>query len=284
MTYLHPSWQLSVTCAVLLALVWGVLSLAPRSGLPEVIRSFAREFAVVMTLLGIWQYIGRFVRTHVDGAYIHARWVQNFQHTIHLPDELKFQELLLPHEWLVRSMNTYYAFAHLNGMALFLVWVWWRRRPAFRTVRNTIVGTTLICLVVQAIPVAPPRLLPNTGYVDTALRYGQSVYGEYATGVASQLTAMPSVHVAWAGIVCWYVTKLGRGPLRCIGALHLVITVLVVAGTANHWWLDGIVALGIMLVVIAGQWLVARWWSAFRMRDAREPVPGTPVVSEVSAG
>lgn len=181
-------------------------------------------------------------------------------------------------------MNTYYAFAHLNGMALFLVWVWWRRRPAFRTVRNTIVGTTLICLVVQAIPVAPPRLLPNTGYVDTALRYGQSVYGEYATGVASQLTAMPSVHVAWAGIVCWYVTKLGHGPLRCIGALHLVITVLVVAGTANHWWLDGIVALGIMLLVIAGQWFVARWWNSLQSKDAREPVSGAPAVSEVSAG
>jgi hypothetical protein len=273
MTYLHPSWQLSATCAVLLALVWGVLSLAPRSGITEVIRSFAREFAVVMTLLGIWQYVGRFVRTHVDGAYVHARWVQSFQHTLHLPDELRFQELLLPHEWLVRSMNTYYAFAHLNGMGLFLFWVWWRRRPAFRTVRNTIVGTTLICLVIQAIPVAPPRLLPNTGYVDTALRYGQSVYGEYATGVASQLTAMPSVHVAWAGIVCWYVTKLGRGPLRGIGALHLVITVLVVAGTANHWWLDGIVALAIMLGVIAGQWLVARWWRSFRIEDAGERLP-----------
>ncbi|GAA3619634.1 hypothetical protein GCM10022223_40590 [Kineosporia mesophila] len=283
MTYLHPSWELSATGAVLLALLWGALSLAPRAGLVELVRSFAREFAVVMTLLGVWQYVGRFVRTHVEGAYSHAAWVQDTQAWLHLPDELKLQHLVLPHEWLVRSMNSYYAFAHLNGMALFLIWVWWRRRPAFRSVRNTVVGTTLICLLVQSIPVAPPRLLPNSGYVDTALLYGQSVYGEYATGVASQLTAMPSVHVAWAAIVGWYVTRLGRGPLRVIGAVHLVFTVLVVAATANHWWLDGIVAAAIMLVVIGGQWLVARWWASRSMVDVGEPLRGPAAVPETSA-
>ncbi|GLY33146.1 phosphatase PAP2 family protein [Kineosporia sp. NBRC 101731] len=282
MTYLHPSWELSATCAVLLALLWGALSLAPRAGLVELVRSFAREFAVVMTLLGVWQYVGRFVRTHVEGAYSHAVRVQNAQAWLHLPDELELQHLVLPHEWLVRSMNSYYAFAHLNGMALFLIWVWWRRRSSFRSVRNTVVGTTLICLLVQSVPVAPPRLLPNSGYVDTALLYGQSVYGEYATGVASQLTAMPSVHVAWAAIVGWYVTKLGRGPLRVIGAVHLVLTVLVVAATANHWWLDGIVATAIMLVVIGGQWLVGRWWASRSMVDVGEPLPGRAAVPETS--
>ncbi|MBT0772179.1 phosphatase PAP2 family protein [Kineosporia sp. J2-2] len=278
MTYLHPSWQLSATSAVLLTVLWGLLTLTSRNRATELLRSFAREFAVVMTLLGIWQYVGRFVRTHVDGAYSHAVWVQNAQRFLHLPDELELQHLVLPHEWLVRGMNSYYAFAHLNGMALFLVWVWWRRRDDFRAVRNTVVGTTLICLFVQAIPVAPPRLLPNSGYVDTALLYGQSVYGEYATGVASQLTAMPSVHVAWAAVVGWYVTRLGRGPLRWTGAAHLVITVLVVAATANHWWLDGIVATGIMLAVLTGQWLVSRVWGRLRTMDDEEPEPSPAVV------
>ncbi|GAB3239349.1 phosphatase PAP2 family protein [Kineosporia babensis] len=270
MTYLHPSWQLSAGCAVLLAVLWGALSLSPRSGPVEVLRSFAREFAVVMTLLGIWQYVGRLVRTRVDGAYQHAEQVQELQRLLHLPDELRLQELVLPHDWLVQAMNVYYAFAHLNGMAIFLVWIWWRRRESFRAVRNTLVGTTLICLLVQMIPVAPPRLLPGAGFVDTALQYGQSVYGEYATGVAAQLTAMPSVHVAWAAIVGWYITGLGRGPLRWIGLTHLVLTVLVVVLTANHWWLDGIVAAAIMLAVLTVQRLVS---TALARRPEPEPVP-----------
>ena len=58
-------------------------------------------------------------------------------------------------------------------------------------------STTLLCLLIQLVPVAPPRLLP--GYVDTAAKYGESVYG-LGFG-ADQLSAMPSVHVAWAVLV-----------------------------------------------------------------------------------
>jgi hypothetical protein len=253
--YLTPSWQLSATLCCLLTVVALVLRPVPARWATPV-RSFAREFAVVFALLGLWQYVGRLVRTHSIGAMHRAFQVQDLQNWLHIPGQIGLQHLILPHPWLVQAMNVYYAFAHLNAMTFFLLWVWWRRRESFRTVRNTIVGSTLICLLLQTIPVAPPRLLP--GYVDTALSYGQSVYGEYATGLASQLTAMPSVHVGWAFIIAWYVAKLGRGPLRWLGVLHLVVTVLVVVGTANHWWLDGLAAIAITLAVLGGQELLRR--------------------------
>jgi hypothetical protein len=271
MHFLSPSWQLSATLCGGLTALWIVLRLTGR--FPRIC-SFAREFAVVMALLGLWQYVGRFVRTHSDGAMERANQVQSLQDWLHLPNELSVQHLVLPHPWLVQAMNGYYAFAHLNGMTIFLIWVWWRRRESFRTVRNTIVGSTLICLLVQTIPVAPPRLLIGGGYVDTALLYGQSVYGQYETGVAAQLTAMPSVHVGWAFIVAWYVARLGRGPWRWIGCVHLVVTVSVVVATANHWWMDGIVAILITFVVLAGQALVGALLSARAQPDhENEPEP-----------
>jgi hypothetical protein len=250
MHYLHPSWQLSATLSGLLTVVALALRPIPRAAIA---RSFAREFAVVMALLGLWQYVGQFVRIHSIGAMHRAHQVEALQNWLHLPDQLALQHLLLPLSELIRAMNVYYAFAHLNGMTAFLLWTWWRRRESFRTVRNTVVASTLICLLVQTIPVAPPRLLAGSGYVDTGLAYGQSVYGQYATGVASQLTAMPSVHVGWAFIVAWYVAVLGRGPLRWLGCVHLVATVLVVVVTANHWWLDGVAAILIAAVVLAVQ-------------------------------
>jgi hypothetical protein len=279
MHFLSPSWQLSATMCAGLTALWLVLVLTGRfAG----VRSFAREFAVVVALLGLWQYVGHFVRTHSDGAMHRATQVQDLQNWLHLPNELTVQHLVLPHPWLVQAMNGYYAFAHLNGMTIFLIWVWWRRRESFRTVRNTIVGSTLICLLVQTIPVAPPRLLVGGGYVDTALLYGQSVYGTYDTGLAAQLTAMPSVHVGWAFIVAWYVAKLGRGPGRWIGCVHLVITVSVVVATANHWWMDGIVAILITFVVMGGQWLVSRLVAA---RSGPPPAPEIEdVESSVGAG
>ena len=39
------------------------------------------------------------------------------------------------------------------------------------------------------------------GFVDTAKEYGQSVYGSIGQGLSDQMSAMPSVHVAWALIV-----------------------------------------------------------------------------------
>jgi PAP2 superfamily protein len=247
---LHLGWQQSsALCGVLTVTAVG-LRRVPRA---EIARSFAREFAVVLALFGLWQYIGHFVRTHSGGAMHRAREVQSLQTWLHLPDELSLQLWILPHPWLVRVINAYYASAHLTGMTLFLIWVWWRHREAFGQVRNTVAASTLFYLVVQSVPVAPPRLLPGAGFVDTALLYGQSVYGTYTTGVAAQLTAMPSVHVGWAFIIAWYIARLARGPGRWLGCLHLVLTVLVVVLTANHWWLDGIVAVLMATVVLAVQ-------------------------------
>jgi len=273
---LHLGWQQSAALCIALTAIALISRPFPRV---ELVHSFAREFAVVLALFGSWQYIGHYVRTHSAGAMDRAREVQELQAWLHLPDERLLQLRVLPHEWVVQGINAYYASMHLTGMSLFLVWVWWRHRESFGQVRNTVAGSTLVCLVVQSIPVAPPRLLPGAGFVDTALVYGQSVYGSYTTGLAAQLTAMPSVHVGWAFIIGWYITKLGRGPGRWLGCLHLVVTVLVVVLTANHWWLDGAAAVLITLGVLAAQsglpYLFRRYVLAGRRPQSvvQEPAP-----------
>jgi hypothetical protein len=37
---------------------------------------------------------------------------------------------------------------------------------------------------------------------------------------------------------------------RWIGMAHLVITMYVVSATGHHWWLDGIVALGLLWIAL----------------------------------
>ena len=64
---------------------------------------------------------------------------------------------------------------------------------------------------------------------------------------------MPSVHVAWAAIVAWYVVRVTRGRWRVIGPTHLALTLLAVVATANHWWLDGIVAIALMALATLAQ-------------------------------
>lgn len=247
MPQLEPSWQLSAwTAAVLVAVAVGCPLLrgivAARAGV------FARDFAVVMSLLGVWQWVGGYVHTRVSGAMERAETIYRWQRALHLPDEVAVQQLVLPYPWLVRAANTYYGYAHLNGMAVLLVWLWWRHRADYARVRTVIVLSTLTCLLVQIVPVAPPRLLAGHGFVDTALCFGQSVYGDFGTGMANQLSAMPSVHVGWAVIVAVFLWRCGGRGWRWLGVGHAVLTVVVVVVTANHWWLDGIVAATIVAV------------------------------------
>jgi len=240
---LRPGWQTSITTAAAL-LVLAVLcgTVARRVPGSRTVGAFAREFTLVMSMLAIWQYIGRFVHTRYLGAMERGRQIHSLEQALFLPSESWVQHLTLAYPWLVRGMNVYYAYAHLNGTALFVVWMWWRHRDAYPRVRALIVMSTLACFLIQIVPVAPPRLLPDLGYVDTAMAYGQSVYGTYGSGMANQLSAMPSVHVDWAVIVGVFVWRCAPRAVRWIGPLHLVLTVLVVTATANHWWLDGIVA------------------------------------------
>ena len=128
MPQLRPSWQLSVTVAAIL-LATAIGCRAVRRGRPaELIGAFAGEFTVVMALLALWQYIGQYVHTQVAGATERALMIFQWQRDVHLPSEVWVQHLVLPYPWLVRGLDDYYDFAHLNSMAIFLVWMWWRHR------------------------------------------------------------------------------------------------------------------------------------------------------------
>jgi hypothetical protein len=248
---LSPSWQLSVVTAAALA-VMAVVGRRSSRAAWRTAGAFGQEFALVMSLLALWQLVGSSVHTHEAGAIGRGRGVRNLERHLHMISEVTVQRLVLPHGWLVEALNRYYAYAHLNGMAIFLVVMWWRHREVYPRIRLTVVVTTLACLLVQIVPVAPPRLLPEFGFVDTALLHGESVYGPYGTGMANQLSAMPSVHVGWACIVAWYLWWNTGRTVRWIGPGHLAVTVLAVVATANHWWLDGFVAAGLVALAVAG--------------------------------
>jgi hypothetical protein len=212
--------------------------------------AFVREAAMVAGLFGLWQLANTLARSDGGGAFARARWIRRFDDALPLPSEHTMQHLVLPHPVLVQGANLYYATMHMTTMFAFLVWLFVRHRDRYRPIRTVVAVTTLGCLLVQLVPVAPPRMLP--GFVDTALRFGQSVY---SNGLPiDQLSAMPSIHVAWAVTVGWYAWRVSPSRWRWLGPLHAVLTCLVVVVTGNHWWLDGIVAVAILVV---SAWLVA---------------------------
>jgi hypothetical protein len=249
-------WQASAVLAVVVAVVAVVVPGTSRTGAFG--RAFLRELAFVLVLYSIWQYLGSLGTIREDAGFANGRTVYDIERATHIANEATIEGWFLPHSWLVQACNGYYAIVHGPALMAFLVWLFVRHRDAYPKVRNNVAGVTGVCLLMHFIAVAPPRLYPQLGFVDTAKEYGQSVYGSIGQGLSDQMSAMPSVHVAWALIVGAGVMMFSTSRWRWLALLHTAATCIVVVATANHWWLDGIVAALIVGAVALGQRAVGR--------------------------
>lgn len=233
----------------------------------------AKESALVLGLFALWQLAGSFSVMGPDGALGRARWLWQAERVLRFPSEASLQHVFLPHPLLVQAFDLYYDSLHFPVLIACMAWLFVRHRDRYPAFRTTLVVLTGSCLIIQLIPVAPPRMLPGIHMVDTAIRYGQSVYSTQAGFNPDQLSAMPSVHVGWAILVAIAVITTLRSPWRWLALLYPVLTTLVVVATANHFWLDGVVAAAVLAAVLAAQ-SSARRWSADRRdrapRAARE--------------
>jgi hypothetical protein len=207
-----------------------------------------------MLVLVFGYSLARLVVVDPARALSNARLLWTAERDLHLPSEATFQQLVLHRPGLLRLANDYYASAHFPVTAVFLFWIYVWRHDAWRWVRNAMTAFTGAALLIEALlPMAPPRLVPSFGLVDTGRALGQSVYpASPRGGLANQFAAMPSVHVGWALLVAVCVLAVARGRWRWLALVHPVLTVLVVTVTANHYWSDGIVA----AVLVAGAFLL----------------------------
>jgi PAP2 superfamily len=232
---------------------------------------FLQEAGLLAALYGLWQLAGAHSVLSAQGALARGRWIVQTEQSWHLPSERTVQDAIVSHPLIVEACNLYYATMHFAALFALLIWLFVWHRNRYARVRTTVVLVTAACLLVQMLPVAPPRLLPDLGFVDTAAMYGQSVYGTFGGIGADQLSAMPSVHVAWALLVAIAVISVSTSRWRWWTVAHPVLTVFVVTATANHFWLDGIVAAALLGAALAVQSLTVRVRAKLGSRAA--PVP-----------
>jgi PAP2 superfamily len=227
--------------ALVIALAMCVLMLAARMQ-PRwrSLSSAAGEVAMLMVAYAAWQYAGSFTFGGLDRAVASGLEIARWEDFLGWPSGAAMQAPVLAHEWLVRIADTYYATAHITVFIVTLSWVFLRHREDWPFTRTTVFLTTGACLLIQYKPVAPPRLIPELGVVDTAARTGLSVYT--AIPGANQYSAMPSVHIAWAAAVALLIIVIARSPWRWVALVHPLATTWVVVVTGNHYLMDAVVA------------------------------------------
>lgn len=256
-----PTWDQAAIATVALTTAWLLARGTARPWL-RTTAAFCQETALISFLYMLWRLARVLPLVQEEGAYDRGRQIWRLQRTLHLPSELTMERWTMAHHWVAQVTVDYYATVHVPALLLFLLWMWVRRPDEYPRWRNTLVLTTGFCLFIRFIRVAPPRLLPEYGFVDLPAMLGRDIYGPVGTGASDQFAAMPSIHVAWAAIVGIGIFTLVRSRWRWIGPFHLAATMWAVMATANHWWLDGIAAIA----------LVGLSWSidgAFRRLAAR---------------
>jgi hypothetical protein len=212
-----------------------------------------RELLLVVGLFLVYKFGRQLVTGHTPEAYRNAGRVWNWERALDLPGEGSVQSLLLHGDTLAHLANTYYATVHFPATVAFLVWLYLRRPAHYVWARRILVLLTGAALVLHLVfPLAPPRMLAAAGLVDTAKVYGPSVYGPPQTdSLSNQFAAMPSLHFGWALMLAIGLIVATRSRWRWLWLLHPLVTLLVIVGTANHYWMDAMVATGLLGIALA---------------------------------
>jgi hypothetical protein len=208
------------------------------------------ELVLVAVLFEVYRLGRVLARGDESAAREHATWVHQLEGVLHLPSEASVQALVPDH--LLHLADVYYVSVHFPAMVAFLVWGYlFRPREQYLWARNlliTLTGAALVVLI--AFPLAPPRMFPQWGFVDTMAVFGPNAYAGASGAMVNQFAAMPSLHVGWAALIAYVIHRTGPRWLAAVAGAHVVLTVVVVVVTANHYWLDGVVALALLAVAI----------------------------------
>ncbi len=135
----------------------------------------------------------------------------------------------------------------------------------------------LIALVGYVVfPTAPPRFLPEWGFVDTVADF-TGVHVSSASASASALTnlyaAVPSMHVAFSLMIGWTLARLVRPlPLKVWWSLYPLLMSFVIIVTANHFLFDAVLG----ALTAGASYCGARWLARARPGVWQFSGVGTP--------
>ncbi|MFI5723055.1 bifunctional glycosyltransferase 87/phosphatase PAP2 family protein [Streptomyces cyaneofuscatus] len=212
----------------------------------------------------------------------HGRQIHAIEQWLHIDIELWVNQTVVRIAWLREFFDYYYLTFHFI-VPLTILGVLYARRPAdYRWVRSSIGFATLLALVgFWLYPLAPPRLMPGLGFIDTVhgvQDFAKPDYGTLTT-VTNQYAAMPSLHFGWS-LWCGVVIVMLAPKLwmKALGLLHPLFTIAAIVATANHWVLD---AAGGALVVSLGFGLTYLLSGPRKVEAGEKPGAAEPVKQAV---
>jgi len=229
-------------------------------------------FEILLIAVSYWTYsvVRNAVPEQKIQALKNADWVWQTEHFLGIAVERTVNHAVNSVTWLIVTMNYYYATLHFVVTIGVLIWLYRWHPGRYAAARLALFTTTGLALIGYYLyPLAPPRLMPDGGFVDTLVHHG--TWGSMASGnlaaMSNQYAAMPSMHIGWS-LWCGITIALLAKPLWCkaLGLLYPTVTLLVIISTANHFWLD---AVGGVLCLSLGFACASVWYGSLPHRLAQ---------------
>ena len=211
-------------------------------------REFLRELAAVAIAALVYYLVRGAVSDRADEAFQRARDILDLEQRLWLDWESAIHEAILGSSALIDLANGTYFWGHMPLLIVLAVWLWRSHREIWRTFRNALLVSAAVGMVCYFLfPTAPPRLMPELGYIDTLAVRAAPAYQAQEVGLfVNPYAALPSLHVGWAllaGIAVWWTS-----PHPLIRAFAVAIPLSqswAVVATANHWTLDAFAGVAI---------------------------------------
>jgi membrane-associated phospholipid phosphatase len=195
--------------------------------------------------------------SNTAAAFDNARQIVSFEKGMGLFFEQSLQAWAMGSRLLIDFTNFMYVNSHFVVTTAFLVWLYLRHNDRFYFVRNMfMVAMGLAIVGYVAMPTAPPRFLPELGFVDTIAYYADVHHDSaFVALFFNPYAAVPSMHVAFSLILAGPAMLIvRRWYLKVLWAFYPALVAFVVIVTGNHWWFDA--AVGVVVAGVAA--LVAR--------------------------
>lgn len=235
---------------------------------------------VGLVALGIVTYFGVRGLTADSGdlAREHAADIVAFERRLGIQVEGAWQVPVGTWPVLATFANWVYIWGHWPVIIGTMVWLVWRHREVFLRLRDAMMVSGLLGMVVfVAYPLAPPRLT-DLGVMDTVTQSSSAYRVLQPPMFVNQYAAMPSLHAGWDLLVgISIVTATSSLVLRVVGTVLPVLMAAAVITTGNHYFVDVPAGLALALVGYAVAGALARR----RLRGALPPEHEQPAAAPV---
>ena len=225
-----------------------------------------------LVVLGIFSYfrIRGIAHSSVPEANAHGHDIVAVERTLGIDIEAQVQSWVTPWPPMETVANWVYIWGHWPVIVATMIWLVWQHRPVFLRLRDAMmISGALGMIVFVSYPVAPPRLA-DLGLVDTVSEQSHAYRVLQPPAFVNQYAAMPSLHSGWDLLVgIAIVTAASSVALKIVGFAMPVLMAFAVVATANHYFVD--VVAGITLVLIGH--VVALQLERRRQGRRRQPGP-----------